>query len=249
MPQNNRFVPTDAPSGAAVNSWGRDSVELYSEQQRQRQQAAGQQQTQGKGDMVVGFLDNLMSSEKSFIPQQQAPFSGQMPVSIAVTPDDGLMGRVVFDEDGRSQDFGIVAGNGRAFRESTEGREMPDGISPLDIDFVGGVVSGGGPVTFGGGRPAQIAVPAVGGYNVSSGAVADPFISPLATRYASLDIDIPVDGREYVFTSPRGEVALQARCYAEGDFARLQYLFVSLFILAAAFGVERVVRRRVVAGK
>ena len=55
--------------------------------------------------------------------------------------------------------------------------------------------------------------------------------SPLATRFASLDIDIPVDGQEFVFTSPRGAVELSARSYAESDITRLRYLGLSLLIL------------------
>ena len=69
-------------------------------------------------------------------------------------------------------------------------------------------------------------------------------ISPLATRFASLDIDIPVDGQEFVFTSPRGEVELRARCYAKSDVTRLRYLGLSLLILGVAFGIERFARRR-----
>ena len=69
-------------------------------------------------------------------------------------------------------------------------------------------------------------------------------ISPLATRFASLDIDIPVDGQEYVFTSPRGEIELTARCYAESDVTRLRSLGLSLLILAVVVGIERVARRR-----
>jgi len=68
-------------------------------------------------------------------------------------------------------------------------------------------------------------------------------ISPLATRFASLDIDIPVDGQEFVFTSPRGEVELSARCYAKSDVTRCWYLLLSLFIVAVVFGIERYARR------
>jgi len=71
-------------------------------------------------------------------------------------------------------------------------------------------------------------------------------ISPLATRFASLDIDIPVDGQEFVFTSPRGEVELSARCYARSDVTRLRYLGLSLLILGVAIVVERFARRRLV---
>ena len=71
-------------------------------------------------------------------------------------------------------------------------------------------------------------------------------ISPLATRFASLDIDIPVDGQEFVFTSPRGEVELSARCFAKSDVTRLRYLGLSLLILGVAIVVERFARRRLV---
>jgi len=69
-------------------------------------------------------------------------------------------------------------------------------------------------------------------------------ITPLATRFASLDIDIPIDGQEFVFTSPRGEIELTARSYAEGNTTRLSYLFLSLLIIAIAVGVERIARRK-----
>ena len=69
-------------------------------------------------------------------------------------------------------------------------------------------------------------------------------ITPLATRFASLDIDIPLDGMEYVFTSPRGEVELRARCYAERDMTRFWYLFWSVVIIGIVVGIERFIRQR-----
>jgi len=69
-------------------------------------------------------------------------------------------------------------------------------------------------------------------------------ISPLATRFASLDIDIPLGGQEYVFTSPRGEGELRARCYAESYVTRSAYLFFSLLVITAAVGIERFTRKR-----
>ena len=50
---------------------------------------------------------------------------------------------------------------------------------------------------------------------------------------ASLDVDLPVRGREYFFTTPRGEVKLSAQGVATRVYQRL---YASLAVLAIAAG-------------
>lgn len=63
--------------------------------------------------------------------------------------------------------------------------------------------------------------------------------APLARRFASLDIEIPLSGKEYVFTTPRGEIELSARCIAENDISRYWQLFLAVVALAAIYGFAR----------
>ena len=60
---------------------------------------------------------------------------------------------------------------------------------------------------------------------------------------ASLDVEIPVRGTEYRFTTPRGEVAVTARPVSRTMMDSLKQIGLVVLFIVAAVVVVRVVRR------
>jgi hypothetical protein len=58
-----------------------------------------------------------------------------------------------------------------------------------------------------------------------------------AAYMASLDVELPVRGREYFFTTPRGEVELSAQGVSTKVYQRLYMILGVLVIAAGAWGI------------
>ena len=63
-----------------------------------------------------------------------------------------------------------------------------------------------------------------------------------ATGLASLDIELPRRGREYLFTTPRGAIEIKARAIAAPHVERLSRLLVILAVFAGVAAVYQVFR-------
>ncbi len=65
---------------------------------------------------------------------------------------------------------------------------------------------------------------------------------PMRTHFASLDLDIPLAGREYTFSST-GPMDLSARCVEPGMGQRLSGLFWAAVLFGLVYLLVRCVRR------
>jgi hypothetical protein len=64
-----------------------------------------------------------------------------------------------------------------------------------------------------------------------------------STGLASLDVELPVRGTVYFFTTPRGKVEITARSVSTTFMTNGEYLLLILLVLAIAVAVYRVLRR------
>ena len=64
-------------------------------------------------------------------------------------------------------------------------------------------------------------------------------VHAVETHLASLDVDLPLRGREYLFTTPRGDIDITARAVSEPLLGRL----IRLLVIAAGFVVLLVLLR------
>jgi hypothetical protein len=107
----------------------------------------------------------------------------------------------------------------------TPAPESPLNLSQIVPGEGAGNVGGGG---FGGGMMPGSMLPADG-----------PGIAPALAGMASLDVQIPYDGAEYLFTTPRGDVQITARPISNWLVSRLWGIAGLIAVVALAWGLTR----------
>ena len=129
---------------------------------------------------------------------------------------------------GGSTDIPVVSSDGQAIYGVFDGYDGSRGeVSALTLgqNFVPSDTPAGGPAT----QPARMQIP--------SGVVVP------SAGLASLDVDIPVRGRVYFFTTPRGKVEITARAVSRRFISNAGYLVTVILALVAGILAYRVVCR------
>ncbi len=88
----------------------------------------------------------------------------------------------------------------------------------------------------------QFRVPVVRGSGLGGGGLGGGFLGQ-ATGFASLDVQLPQRGTEYRFTTPRGDIKIQARAIDDSLWLRLRKLAIVTGLILLVAACVRIIRR------
>lgn len=169
----------------------------------------------------------------SAMPTKPAPAAPAQPAGPGATSATGMLGRLTFEAPAPTSSPVPVHTAPTVPSGLEESEELFDVAVEGRTDVSSSMLdlNGPGAVTVFGGREG---VPVI---------KETPAPATLATRFTSLDIDVPLEGREYVFSST-GVLNLEAYCYDATLPSRLYYLVWTLALFVPIGLVVRFLRRR-----
>lgn len=175
----------------------------------------------GKGDTLTRYQDVVR--ERASVSQRRSSMSYGHGVELGhrstITLD------AMDDADGddakdRSRYRGTMGGMGMG--------GMGGGMEGMGAGY--GAYAGGGDVMTGGAGAGVLTARVPGGFS--------------AKGLASLDVDIPVRGQVYFFTTPQGKAEITARAVSRGFLSNLRYLVVVLVLAGAALACYRALAQK-----
>lgn len=170
-----------------------------------------------KGDAVTRYKQALR--EQASAQQRRSTVSYGVGVEVGGDRATVILGDDDFDGDG-------VVDRGRRYGGSMGG---------MGMGGMGGMVSGMG-ARYGAYAADDAGIAGGAGVDVLAGGGSRGFS---ARGLASLDVDIPIRGQVYFFTTPRGKAEITARAVSRGFLSNLGYLVVALVIVGVAVACYR----------